>query len=353
MLAALKRELRKSNSLGASLFRVAATQTGVAADTDLQVLDILDLAGELSAGQLAELMGMTSGAVAKILNRLEASGLVQRERDKIDGRKVLVRLTRSREELPKVHLVLAALEEQWDELASSYNEEQLAFLLEFLQRNNALSRQKLVQLQETLPVERNIFSAPLGDLAHGRLVVLSAGIRLILQTNEGMADLYQACFKGAVPNVSVQDGVVTVRYPRQFLLLTGEQRQAEITLNRAIPWQIAVQSGGSDVIAELGALDLTSCEIKGVGSKIQLELSRPSGAVPVRISGGGSEIVVRRPAGVPVQAHFKGWGAAWVFDEQTYLSNNVKLYSPDFDPTAPHYLIEVTSTGGKATIASR
>ncbi|RAQ94170.1 hypothetical protein A4R35_01405 [Thermogemmatispora tikiterensis] len=353
MFAALKRELRKSSSLGASFFRVAATQTGMAADTDIQVLDLLDLTGEASAGQLAELMGMTSGAIAKVLNRLEASGLVQRERDKSDGRRVIVRLAQGQEALDKVRAILASLEEMWDEAVSSYDEEELALLLAFLQRSNTLARQKLAELQAVAPDKGNIFSAPLADLSRGRLVVVSAGLRLVLRTEEGLTDLYQARFEGAVPNVTVQDGVVTIRYPRRFLMLTGEQRQAVITLNRTIPWHITVQSGGSDIIAELGDLELASCEIGGVGSRIHVELPVPSGMIPVRLGGGGAEIVVRRPAGVAVQAHLKGWGSACAFDGQTHFGNNLWLQSAGFEPTAPcYYSIEVVSSGSQVTITS-
>ncbi len=148
---ALKQELRKINGFGASFFRVAATQTGMAADTDIQVMDILDLAGEVSAGQLADLMGMTTGAIARILNRLEEAGLVHRERDPNDGRRVIVRLERGKDEMHKVHSILDSLEKTWDEVVSRYDEEQLAFFLEFLQHSNALSRKELVQLQEVPP----------------------------------------------------------------------------------------------------------------------------------------------------------------------------------------------------------
>ncbi|WP_081838755.1 MarR family winged helix-turn-helix transcriptional regulator [Thermogemmatispora carboxidivorans] len=356
MLAALKRELRKSSSFGASFFRVAATQTGLAADTDIQVLDLLDLTGEASAGQLAELTGMTSGAIAKVLNRLEASGLVQRERDKSDGRRVIVRLAQGQEALDKVRAILASLEETWDDVVSSYGEEELALLFAFLQRSNTLARQRLAELQTVAtvaPDERNVFSAPLDDLSCGRLVVSSAGIRLVLRTEEGLTDLYQARFEGAVPTVTVQDGVVTIRYPRRFLILTGEQRQAVITLNRAIPWQIAVQSGGSDIIADLGDLELTSCEIRGVGSRIHVELPVPSGVIPVRLGGGGAEMVVRRPAGIAIQVHLKGWGSACTVDGQTHFGNNLWLQSAGFDPTAPcYYSLEVVSSGGMVTITS-
>jgi DNA-binding MarR family transcriptional regulator len=347
----LKQELRNINGFGASFFRVAAAQTGMAADTDIQVMDILDRAGEVSAGQLADLMGMTTGAIARILNRLEEAGLVRRERDPNDGRRVIVRLEREKDEMHKVHSILDSLEKTWDEVVSRYDEEQLAFLLEFLQHSNALSRKELVQLQEVSPDKGKVFSAPLEGLSRGRLVVSSC-TRLILRTSEGMVELYQAHFEGSVPNVAVKDGVITIHYPRRLLGLSGEQRQAVVTLSRAISWQIVIQGGGSDVTAELSGLDLEGGEIKGGGSRIHLELPVPSGVVPIRISGGGSEIVVRRPAGVAVRAHLKGGGSAFALDDQTHMGNNVWLQSPDFEPSAPYYNIEVASSGSMVTITS-
>lgn len=348
---ALKQELRKINGFGAAFFRVVATQTGMAADTDIQVMDILDLAGEVSAGQLADLMGMTTGAIARILNRLEEAGLVRRERDPNDGRRVIVRLERGKDEMRKIHSILDSFEKTRDEVVSRYDEEQLAFLLEFLQHSNALSRKELALLQEVSPDEEKIFSAPFEDLSRGRLVVSSCA-QLTLRTSEGMAELYQARFEGSVPNVVARDGVVTIRYPRRLLDLSGEQRQAVVTLSRAIPWQIVIQNGGSTVTAELGDLNLVSFEIKGGGSMIHLNLPVPSGVVPIRISGGGSEIIVRRPSGVAVRAHLEGWGSAYVFDDQTHTGNNRWLQSSGFEPTAPYYSIEVASSGSMVTITS-
>ncbi len=351
ILVALKQELRKINGFGASFFRVAATQTGMAADTDIQVLDILDLAGEVSAGQLADRMGMTTGAIARILNRLEEAGLAHRERDPNDGRRVIVRLERGKEEIRKVRLILASLEKSWEEAVSRYDEEQLTFLLEFLQHSNVLSRKELVRLQEAPPDEEKIFSAPLEGLSRGRLVVSSCAW-LTLRASEEMVELFQACFEGPAPNVTARNGLVTLRYPRRLLGLGGEQRRAVVTLSCAIPWQIVIQSGGSEITAELSGLDLTSFEITGGGSMIHLKLPVPSGVVPIRISGGGSEITVRRPAGVAARAHLKGWGSAFVVDDQTHMSSDGWWQSSDFASTAPYYNIEVASTGSMVTIAS-
>lgn len=351
IIVALKRELRMVNGCSASFYRRVATQTGMAADTDIQVIDILDGAGEISAGQLADLMGMATGAIARILNRLEEAGLVRRERDPDDGRRVIVRLERGKNDIPKIGPIFDDLGNAWEKLVADYDDEQIAFLLTFLTRLNATTGKEMIRLQEAPAGEGDIFSAPLADLSRGRLVVSSC-TQLTLHASEGMIDLYQARFEGSKPNVAARDGAVTIRYPQRLLDLIGGQRQAMVALNRAIPWQIVVQGGGSDVVAEMGNLDLASFEIKGGGSRIQLKLPVPSGAIPIRISGGGSEIIVQRPIGVAVRAHFKGGGSTFVLDDQIHMGSNGWLQSSGFEPTAPYYNIEVTSSGSMVTITS-
>ena len=83
-----------------------------------------------------------------MLNRLEEAGLVRRERDPNDGRRVIVRLEGGKDEMHKIGPLFDSLGKAWGELASDYNEEQVAFLLEFLKRSNALSRKEIVQLRE-------------------------------------------------------------------------------------------------------------------------------------------------------------------------------------------------------------
>jgi len=353
VLGELARELRQFTGLSASLFRAAAARIGITV-TDMQVIDVLNLTGPMTAGQLADLTGLTTGAITGMLNRLEEAGLVRRERDPSDGRRVIVRLVPDKDEMQKIDSIFDSLGDAWDEMASHYDDEQLAFLLEFLKRSNALSRKEIVRLREAPSGKEGIFSAPLGELSSGRLVVSSGISRLTLRTTEGMADLYQARFEGSVPDVKAKDGVVTIRYPRRLLGLSGQQRAAEITLNVAIPWQIVIQGGASDVTAELGGLDLAGLEVKGGLSSIRLELPMPSGVVPIRISGGASEIIVRRPEGTAARAHLKGWVSTFVFDDQTFsdMGNNVWLQSSGFEPTAPYYNIEVASSASMVTITS-
>jgi DNA-binding MarR family transcriptional regulator len=58
--------------------------------TDLGALCLLLLHGPAPAGRLAELTGLTTGAVTGVIDRLERGGFVRRELDPADRRKVIV-----------------------------------------------------------------------------------------------------------------------------------------------------------------------------------------------------------------------------------------------------------------------
>ena len=361
-LGALGRELRQFMGLGASFFRAAAAaQTGMT-DTDLQVLDILESAGPVTAGQLADLTGLTTGAITGMLNRLEKADFVRRERDPEDGRRVIVRLvnemagnTAGNDGQPKVGAVFASLENAWDGAVADYDEEQLGSLLAFLRRNNAITRQEIVRLREAPAQEEDSFSAPLGvGLTSGQLIV-SGAARLFVRAGVGKAEIYHAHFEGTTPNVTANNGMVSIRYPRRLWMLSGgQQSKAEVTLNPAIPWRIGIQGGVAEINAELGGLTLAELEVKGGMSRVRLELAAPSGVVPVRISGGASEIVVRRPAGSAARIHLKGWVSTLIFDDQMYsnMGADVRLQSRNYEAATDRYDIEVSSSASMITITA-
>jgi len=58
--------------------------------TDIGSLCLLLLHGPAPAGRLAELTGLTTGAVTGVIDRLEEGGFVHREVDPADRRKVIV-----------------------------------------------------------------------------------------------------------------------------------------------------------------------------------------------------------------------------------------------------------------------
>jgi len=351
-LVELVRELRQFTGLSASIFRAAAARMEMTV-TDVQVLDILESLGPTTAGQLADLTGLTTGAITGMINRLEEAGFVNRERDPNDGRRVIVHLARDKS-AKEVGSIFTSLERSWNEIASQYNNEQIAFLLEFLRNSNAVTRNEIVRLREAPPGNEGIYSAPLGELSSAQLVFPSGTVRLALHAGNIEGSLYQARFEGPVPEVKVKDGIVTIRYPRRLWMPSKLQRSSEVTLSTAIPWQIVIQGGASEITADLTKLNLVALEVKGGVSMVRLDLPIPVGIVPILISGGASDVVVRRPRGVAARAHLKGWASTFIFDDQTFSSvgNDVRLQSQHYEADAPHYDIEVASSASMVTITS-
>jgi DNA-binding MarR family transcriptional regulator len=61
--------------------------------TDGRCIDVIQQAGQISAGELAERAGLTSGSITAVIDRLEAKGYVRRVADPRDRRKVLLEVT--------------------------------------------------------------------------------------------------------------------------------------------------------------------------------------------------------------------------------------------------------------------
>jgi DNA-binding MarR family transcriptional regulator len=72
--------------------------------TDLRCVELLERRGTMSAGALAELAGLSTGAITFLLDRLERAGFVSRVRDLNDRRRVLVELVPvARAQLSELH----------------------------------------------------------------------------------------------------------------------------------------------------------------------------------------------------------------------------------------------------------
>jgi DNA-binding MarR family transcriptional regulator len=127
------------------IVQAAADRLGINV-TDLNCLNILSLTGEMTAGQLARAMGLTTASITGVLDRLEEVGYAQRERDLNDRRRVVVRLTSDtaqRDVTPVFWPVLAA----WHELASGYTEAELELLVRFQRRGEELMREQLAVMR--------------------------------------------------------------------------------------------------------------------------------------------------------------------------------------------------------------
>jgi DNA-binding MarR family transcriptional regulator len=120
--------------------------------TDMRCLDILDRLGRLTAGQLAEQTGLTTGAVTTVIDRLEKAGHARRVRDTHDRRRIYVELTNeARRQAGAFYAEHAALA---DSLYKRYSEDQIELLLEFIKRGREFNDRKAAELEAQLERSR-------------------------------------------------------------------------------------------------------------------------------------------------------------------------------------------------------
>jgi len=116
--------------------------------TDLRCIDILDQEGRTTAGRLAELMGLSTGATTALLDRLERVGYVQRTRDDEDRRRVFVEVTQLVRE--RTWPYYEPLMRVGQELYARYTVPELELVLDFLERGAELSQRELAALRARL-----------------------------------------------------------------------------------------------------------------------------------------------------------------------------------------------------------
>lgn len=85
------------------LFQQNMAQKIGVSHTDLKSAEILNETGPITAGELSKITGLSTGSVTALINRLEKSGYVKRERDQLDGRKVVIMPIPERQKQIKSH----------------------------------------------------------------------------------------------------------------------------------------------------------------------------------------------------------------------------------------------------------
>ena len=91
--------------------------------TDGRACDVLDQYGDLTAGDLAEHLGLTTGAVTTLIDRLERVGMVERVRDASDRRRVIVRATAQSREI--FAAIYTPFKQAWGELGGGFTDDEL------------------------------------------------------------------------------------------------------------------------------------------------------------------------------------------------------------------------------------
>jgi DNA-binding MarR family transcriptional regulator len=126
---ALEREMPSYISAAVRYQIAIANQLQIAV-SDVHAIGALLEFGPIGAGRLAELMGMTTGAASRLVDRLERGGYVTRQADPRDRRRVVLHLVGDR--VAEIGGYYQPMAERWQEQVAGYTDDQMRFLVEFL-----------------------------------------------------------------------------------------------------------------------------------------------------------------------------------------------------------------------------
>ncbi len=111
--------------------------------TDHKYLGFLLVNGKMTAGELAALSGLTTGAVTGLIDRFEKKKLVKRQLDKDDRRKVMIE--------PNVKNIMTLLEpfftefgQKTEELIGSFSSEEMNTIETFLSKSIEIMKSNTV-----------------------------------------------------------------------------------------------------------------------------------------------------------------------------------------------------------------
>ena len=128
LMQELEHAMRRSSGSGAIFSQAVADHAGISS-SDLECLDFLNLEGRVTAGRLAEVTGLTTGAITGVVDRLERAGFVRRERDANDRRKVFIAVVP--EQIGKIGALYGHLQRAMQRVWDSYSDAELKLLLRF------------------------------------------------------------------------------------------------------------------------------------------------------------------------------------------------------------------------------
>jgi DNA-binding MarR family transcriptional regulator len=138
-------EVRSSHNATARFDQAVGEALGLNR-TDMRCMDAIEREGPIPAGRLAELTGLTTGAITTVLDRLERADYARRVNDPSDRRRVLVELTpHARDTANSFYAPHAALSEQ---LYQRYTLAQLELLLQFVRDGRQFNEQQAALVEE-------------------------------------------------------------------------------------------------------------------------------------------------------------------------------------------------------------
>jgi DNA-binding MarR family transcriptional regulator len=127
------------------MHQAIAEKVGVSV-TELKCLDYVSRGTPVTAGRLAEITGLTTGAVTAMVDRLERAGLVRRERSADDRRKVFIQPAEDTFG-SLFDEIYGPLSQAAAELAGQYSEPELKLIYEYTLKSIQMVREQTERIR--------------------------------------------------------------------------------------------------------------------------------------------------------------------------------------------------------------
>ncbi|NSL53187.1 MarR family winged helix-turn-helix transcriptional regulator [Calidifontibacillus erzurumensis] len=102
--------------------------------TDHKCLDLIMKNEWMTAGELAQITGLTTGAITGVIDRLEEKELVRREKDPNDRRKIVV-VANKEKAFNEISPLFTSLGNAMNELYKQYSKKELETILDFVTKS--------------------------------------------------------------------------------------------------------------------------------------------------------------------------------------------------------------------------
>lgn len=136
--------LRQTSGQSVLLSEAIARHAGLA-PADLEVLGAIEQHGPLTAGQLAQLTGLSPAAVTGLIDRLERARVAERRPDAGDRRRVLVRASAGAATIAKLY---TSIEADALRVLRRRDAAELAVIAQYLREMQAIGVKHVARLQE-------------------------------------------------------------------------------------------------------------------------------------------------------------------------------------------------------------
>jgi hypothetical protein len=179
------------------------------------------------------------------------------------------------------------------------------------------------------------------------LAIQGGAANASITTASDLHRLADVTFTGHKPDLDITADTVRITYPLLHLP-SARARSVAIVLHAGHAWSVEINGGAGEVQANLDATTIQSLHIDGGVAKTTLRLPRPSGAVPLVIAGGASDLDIHLPEGTAFSLDGRRGVTDLTLDSQhlSAVGGHYHFETPGLVDSDDHYRIAV---GGGAS----